>query len=187
MIGFMLNSRRMAPKPTTPARPPEDARQHARAAARAIDPGPMSKIILKELHWIVEEKHKVDACQQHGLPLSQVRLTVEEAVLKYGRANIGIERPKGFRRQRARKHCFMNAADAALRGRGQYVEGYALNRPDHLRMIFHQPRRVSQPDGFGPQFEACAAGKDFAFGSLDRYERVMRWGSSAPGWRSCLF
>jgi hypothetical protein len=50
-------------------------------------PGPMSKIILKELHWIVEEKHKVDACQQHGLPLSQVRLTVEEAVLKYGRVN----------------------------------------------------------------------------------------------------
>ncbi len=99
----------------------------------------MSKIILKELHWIVEEKRKIVACwrKQHGFPPSKVHRTVEEAVLKYGRGYIGIERPKGFRHQRAREKCFMNSADAALRGRGKYVEGYALNRPDHLRMIFH--------------------------------------------------
>jgi hypothetical protein len=99
----------------------------------------MSKIILKEMRWIVEEKRKIAACwrQQHNFPPSKIRLTVEEAVLKYGRGYIGIERPKGFRGQRARGQCFANAADTALRGRGQYVEGYALNRPDHLRMIFH--------------------------------------------------
>jgi hypothetical protein len=99
----------------------------------------MSKTILKELQWILEKEREIAACwrKQHGVPPSKVHLTVEEVVLKYGRAYIGIERPKGFRRQRAREHCFMNAADAALRGRGQYVEGYALNRPDHLRMIFH--------------------------------------------------
>src|SRR5262245_34286586 len=93
----------------------------------------MSKMILKELHWIVEETRKI-AC--YDCPPSKVRLTVEETVLKYGRGYIGIERPKGFRHQRARKQCFRNAAEAALRGRGQYVEGYTLNRTDHLHMIF---------------------------------------------------
>ena len=39
----------------------------------------------------------------------------------------------------------------------------------------------------GGVFEPSAAGKDFAFGSFDRYERVMCWRSSSPGWRSCLF
>jgi hypothetical protein len=62
---------------------------------------------------------------------------VEEAVLEHGRPFIGIERPKGYRR-RAAKQCFVNAGDLAYRGRGVYVEGFAMldnNFPFHHAWI----------------------------------------------------
>jgi hypothetical protein len=57
---------------------------------------------------------------------------VEHAVIDRGQPFIGIPRPKGYRRQRAQKKCFWNAADVALRGSGQcqYVEGFALSSRD---------------------------------------------------------
>ena len=38
---------------------------------------------------------------------------------------IGIERPKGFRHQRAMKQCFRNAGELTSDERGIYVEGFA--------------------------------------------------------------
>jgi hypothetical protein len=50
----------------------------------------------------------------------------ERFVLDHGRSYSGAERPRGYRHQRARKQCFMNAASLALDGRGTYVEGFAI-------------------------------------------------------------
>jgi hypothetical protein len=47
------------------------------------------------------------------------------AVLRFGRPFVGIARPKGFRRQRKLKACYMNAVTMAFRGCGTYVEGFA--------------------------------------------------------------
>src|SRR4029077_3967187 len=57
------------------------------------------------------------------------------AVLRFGRAFVGIARPKGLRRQRARKQCFMNATTIALSGRGTYVEGFATS--GSARAVLH--------------------------------------------------
>jgi hypothetical protein len=59
------------------------------------------------------------------------------AVLRFGRPYVGIARPKGFRRQRARKQCFMNAAELALSGRGAYVEGFATPALSRSRPVPH--------------------------------------------------
>jgi hypothetical protein len=46
------------------------------------------------------------------------------AVVENGRPYVGISRPSGYRKRKARQ-CFYNAADLALTDRGTYVEGYA--------------------------------------------------------------
>jgi hypothetical protein len=46
---------------------------------------------------------------------------------KHGRSYIGIERPKGYRRQSALKACYRNAALIAYRGEATYVEGVCYN------------------------------------------------------------
>src|SRR5262249_40923343 len=46
------------------------------------------------------------------------------AVIDYGHPYVGISRPKGYRKQKA-KQCFWNAARLAIYDRGTYVEGYA--------------------------------------------------------------
>jgi hypothetical protein len=46
------------------------------------------------------------------------------AVVEYGSAYIGIDRPKGYR-QRAVKQCFINPTRLAFKDRGTYVEGFA--------------------------------------------------------------
>lgn len=51
-------------------------------------------------------------------------LRAMQAVVDYGRPYIGINRPKGYRKRRA-KHCFLNPALLALTDRGTYVEGFA--------------------------------------------------------------
>lgn len=47
-----------------------------------------------------------------------------KAVVQYGRLFVGKDRPRGYR-LRAPKKCFLNAGDLSLRGRGEYVEGFA--------------------------------------------------------------
>jgi hypothetical protein len=59
---------------------------------------------------------------------SKGRFSIGNAVLRHGREYIGIARPKGFHQQRARQTCFRNAADTALQGRAQYVEGFVMSR-----------------------------------------------------------
>jgi hypothetical protein len=51
---------------------------------------------------------------------------VHRYVLAYGRAFVGIPRPKGFRRQRARKRCYMNATRISWATGATYVEGFAM-------------------------------------------------------------
>ena len=46
------------------------------------------------------------------------------AVIDYGRPYVGINRPKGYRKRKA-KQCFWNAARLAINDCGTYVEGYA--------------------------------------------------------------
>jgi hypothetical protein len=62
--------------------------------------------------------------------LKLAKVDAERAVISRGRPFIGIERPKGYRHQRAIKQCFWNAADAAMRGRGTYVEGFVVTPDD---------------------------------------------------------
>lgn len=50
-----------------------------------------------------------------------------EALLRRGHSFEAIARPKGFRRKRARKQCFMNATVIALGGGADYVEGFAAS------------------------------------------------------------
>jgi hypothetical protein len=50
-------------------------------------------------------------------------------LLEYGREFVGIPRPKGFRRQMARKKCFRNAGILMGRKMGTYCEGFVLNPP----------------------------------------------------------
>jgi hypothetical protein len=45
-------------------------------------------------------------------------------VVAHGRPYVGVGRPKGYRKRKA-KQCFYNAAMLAVAGRGTYVEGYA--------------------------------------------------------------
>lgn len=58
-----------------------------------------------------------------------------EAVMIHGQAYVGIDRPKGYRHQRARKQCFMNATSAAIDGRGAYVEGFAATPDTGVPML----------------------------------------------------
>jgi hypothetical protein len=51
------------------------------------------------------------------------------AVVMHGHPYVAAPRPKGFRRQWARRQCFRNAGSLALRNLGTYVEGFAA-RPD---------------------------------------------------------
>ena len=60
---------------------------------------------------------------------------VEPAVLKYGRAFIGINRPKGYR-QRAAKNCYLNSFYLADAERGVYVDGFSL-LPDQGLLFRH--------------------------------------------------
>jgi hypothetical protein len=46
------------------------------------------------------------------------------AVINHGRPYVGVKRPKGYRKRKA-KYCFHNAAMLAIEGRGTYVEGFA--------------------------------------------------------------
>jgi hypothetical protein len=48
-----------------------------------------------------------------------------------------IPRPKGYRRQWARKQCFRNAGILADRGMGTYCEGFILSPPHFLFPIHH--------------------------------------------------
>jgi hypothetical protein len=66
-----------------------------------------------------------------------VNLDAELAVISRGKPFIGIERPKGYRHQRAIKQCFWNAADAAMEGRGTYVEGFVITPADSSWPIHH--------------------------------------------------
>ena len=64
--------------------------------------------------------------------------TAEKAVLKLGRSYTGIQRPKGYRKGKARR-CFFNAGDLAAQELGIYVEGFAFptlgSRPIHHAWI----------------------------------------------------
>jgi hypothetical protein len=57
-----------------------------------------------------------------GWPMFSMREVVE-----HGRLYVGRSRPKGYRKQAAKK-CFYNAGRFALDDRGIYVEGYASHR-----------------------------------------------------------
>jgi hypothetical protein len=67
---------------------------------------------------------KCDAYKRKGF-----NIEAELEVITKGQPFIGIERPKGYRHQRAIKQCFWNAADAAMGGRGTYVEGFVVTPP----------------------------------------------------------
>jgi hypothetical protein len=88
----------------------------------------------KQTNLITDHLRELIAFSEQTLPPGAplFLLPVERAVLKHGRAFTGIERPKGFRRQRTMKACFHNAGTLALDGRGTYVEGIALLGPDHI-------------------------------------------------------
>jgi hypothetical protein len=58
------------------------------------------------------------------------------AVIEHGRPYVGISRPKGYRKRKARA-CFWNAADLALNERGTYVEGYAQSPASGELLIIH--------------------------------------------------
>jgi hypothetical protein len=60
----------------------------------------------------------------HTLPKRWPRMFNMRAVVDHGRPYVGMSRPKGYRKQAA-KRCFWNAAKLALDNRGTYVEGYA--------------------------------------------------------------
>jgi hypothetical protein len=60
----------------------------------------------------------------------QIKLLVGDA----GREFIPATRPKGYRKGRD-KHCFGNAGELALFGRGRYVEGFAMD--DEAGWIHH--------------------------------------------------
>jgi hypothetical protein len=66
----------------------------------------------------------LDARRRHTLV--SVRAGLWRALLDHGKEYVGIERPKGYRRQRRIKDCFRNATEIALKGNGAtYVEGVA--------------------------------------------------------------
>jgi hypothetical protein len=80
----------------------------------------------------------LDALRQkiaRGEQLGESR-PIERAVLDHGHEYIGIERPKGYRHQRARKACYTNAANLALDGRGTYVEGFVCPTDLDVVVVF---------------------------------------------------
>jgi hypothetical protein len=71
---------------------------------------------------IADLKRTLRLFQDKGWP--QAERFLMHAVVDHGRHYVGISRPKGYRKRKARQ-CFWNAADLALTDRGTYVEGYA--------------------------------------------------------------
>jgi hypothetical protein len=127
-------------------------------------------------------------------------LTVEKAVLKYGRPFTGIERSKGYR-QRKMKDCFSNSADVAFDGRGFYVEGFALaptnsawpvhhgwNTKDGVHAIDVTYKDAPKHQYFGIPFSVKALGRamgrywpliDYA-ASMDEIDEMLKYAARHP-------
>jgi hypothetical protein len=76
----------------------------------------------RELNWQRESDAR---WEREGFEAPRAYL--QKVVLDHGREYVGIERPRGFRRQWARKQCFRNAAVVAMGGQATYVEDYAMS------------------------------------------------------------
>jgi len=78
-------------------------------------------------------KNRVRWHKDNGMPPMPYAM---QAVLDHGRPFVGVGRPKGFRK-RADRQCFYNAWSSAIRGGGEYVEGYALPNNDWGTPVHH--------------------------------------------------
>ena len=83
----------------------------------------------KERQYMKIHDNLVAAHLRHFVTNNFGDVETYKLVLSLGRSYRGAPRPKEFRRGPPKK-CFQNAGRLAFRGRGIYVEGYALSRLD---------------------------------------------------------
>jgi hypothetical protein len=97
----------------------------------------MTPPLIEHLQRQIAEAERARALHPEW-PMRGPPCPIERAVVDHGREYVGIERPKGYRRQWTRKECFRNAYGlAVVRNRGTYVEGFVRGKVGADPLIIH--------------------------------------------------